>query len=51
MVLGALLLLKDRTLQHRIRFIFQPAEELGNGACATFDRAQLMEYHIYLVFI
>ncbi len=38
MVLGALLLLKDRTLQHRIRFIFQPAEELGNGACATFDR-------------
>lgn len=38
MVLGALLLLKDRTLQHRVRFIFQPAEELGNGACATFDR-------------
>jgi len=38
MVLGALLLLKDRTLQHRIRFIFQPAEELGNGACATFER-------------
>ena len=38
MVLGALLLLKARTLQHRIRFIFQPAEELGNGACATFDR-------------
>ncbi len=38
MVLGALLLLKDRTLQHRVRFIFQPSEELGNGACATFDR-------------
>lgn len=38
MVLGALLLLKDRPLQHRVRFIFQPAEELGNGACATFDR-------------
>ncbi|MGK4117738.1 amidohydrolase [Lysinibacillus capsici] len=41
MVLGALLLLKDRTLQHRIRFIFQPAEELGNGACATFDRGAI----------
>jgi len=38
MVLGALLLLKDRPLQHRVRFIFQPAEELGNGACAAFDR-------------
>ncbi len=38
MVLGALLLLKDHNLQHRVRFIFQPAEELGNGACATFDR-------------
>lgn len=43
MVLGALLLLKDRTLQHRIRFIFQPAEELGNGACATFDRGAVDE--------
>jgi len=38
MVLGALLLLKDQPLQHRVRFIFQPAEELGNGACAAFDR-------------
>lgn len=38
MVLGALLLLKDRPLQHRVRFIFQPAEELGNGACAAFER-------------
>ncbi len=38
MVLGALLLLKDRPLQHRVRFIFQPAEEVGNGACAAFDR-------------
>lgn len=38
MVLGALLLLKDQSLQHRVRFIFQPAEELGNGACAAFDR-------------
>jgi len=38
MVLGALLLLKDRSLQHRVRFIFQPAEELGNGACAAFER-------------
>ncbi|UPW84824.1 amidohydrolase [Lysinibacillus sp. Ag94] len=38
MVLGALLLLKDQPLQHRVRFIFQPAEELGNGACAAFER-------------
>ncbi|MGE7696768.1 amidohydrolase [Lysinibacillus sp. NPDC094177] len=38
MVLGALLLLRDRPLQHRVRFIFQPAEELGNGACAAFER-------------
>jgi len=38
MVLGALLLLKDQPLQHRVRFIFQPAEELGNGAVAAFDR-------------
>ena len=38
MVLGALLLLKDRPLQHRVRFIFQPAEEVGNGACAAFER-------------
>lgn len=38
MVLGSLLLLKDRSLKHRVRFIFQPAEELGNGACAAFDR-------------
>lgn len=38
MVLGALLLLKDLPLQHRVRFIFQPAEELGNGACAAYDR-------------
>ena len=38
MVLGALLLLKDRPLQHRVRFIFQPAEEVGNGACAAIER-------------
>ncbi|MEK5230511.1 amidohydrolase [Lysinibacillus sp. FSL K6-0232] len=37
MVLGTLLLLKNQPLQHRVRFIFQPAEELGNGACAAFD--------------
>lgn len=38
MVLGSLLLLKDRPLKHRVRFIFQPAEEVGNGACAAFER-------------
>ena len=38
MILGSLLLLKDRPLKHRVRFIFQPAEEVGNGACAAFER-------------
>ena len=38
MVLGALLLLKDRPLQHRVRLIFQPAEEVGSGACAAIER-------------
>ena len=32
MVLGALLQLKDKSLNKRIRFIFQPAEETGGGA-------------------
>src|SRR5690606_31131949 len=32
MVLGALLRLKDIPLRKRIRFIFQPAEEVGGGA-------------------
>lgn len=38
MVLGALLRLKDEPLEHRVRFIFQPAEEMGNGAVAAFER-------------
>lgn len=37
MVLGALLRLKDQPLQHKVRFIFQPAEELGNGAVVAFE--------------
>lgn len=41
MVLGALLLLKDEKLNKRIRFIFQPAEEKGNGANAMIDRGAL----------
>ncbi|MGI2327699.1 amidohydrolase [Planococcus sp. YIM B11945] len=38
MVLGALLYLKNETLTKRIRFIFQPAEEKGNGALSMIDR-------------
>lgn len=41
MVLGALLLIKDQKLNKRIRFIFQPAEEKGNGANAMIDRGAL----------
>ncbi|MFJ8065868.1 amidohydrolase [Psychrobacillus sp. NPDC096426] len=41
MVLGALLLLKDEKLNKRIRFIFQPAEEKGNGSNAMIDRGAL----------
>lgn len=41
MVLGALLLLKDRKLSKRIRFIFQPAEEKGNGAISMIERGAL----------
>lgn len=38
MVLGALLRLRNEPLDHKVRFIFQPAEELGNGAVASFER-------------
>ncbi|WP_088052751.1 amidohydrolase [Virgibacillus dakarensis] len=38
MVLGALLMLKNKTFTKRIRFIFQPAEEKGNGANAMSER-------------
>ena len=43
MVLGALLLLKDEKLNKRIRFIFQPAEEKGNGANSMIDRGALVD--------
>lgn len=38
MVLGALAYLKDEQLNGKIRFIFQPAEEQGNGAVAMVER-------------
>lgn len=38
MVLGALTYLKEENLGCRIRFIFQPAEEKGNGSNAMIDR-------------
>ena len=48
MVLGALLYLKDETLTKRIRFIFQPAEERGNGSLAMIERGALEDAtHLY----
>ncbi|MCM3571025.1 amidohydrolase [Neobacillus mesonae] len=41
MVLGALLYLKNKPLRKKIRFIFQPAEEKGNGSIAMIDRGAL----------
>lgn len=41
MVLGSLLYLKDKPLRKRIRFIFQPAEEKGNGSIAMIERGAL----------
>lgn len=38
MVLGALLYLQGSSLEKRIRFIFQPAEEKGNGSMAMMER-------------
>ncbi|WP_342528843.1 amidohydrolase [Chryseomicrobium sp. FSL W7-1435] len=38
MVLGALLELKEEKFNKTLRFIFQPAEEKGNGANAMIDR-------------
>jgi amidohydrolase len=38
MVLGALLYLKDKKLTKKVRFIFQPAEEKGNGSIAMIER-------------
>jgi len=43
MVLGALLYLKNhpQSLKKRVRFIFQPAEEKGNGSLAMMERGAL----------
>lgn len=41
MVLGALLYVKDKRLTKRLRFIFQPAEEKGNGSIAMIDRGAI----------
>lgn len=41
MVLGALLLLMDKQLHKKIRFIFQPAEEKGNGSLAMINRGAM----------
>lgn len=41
MVLGALLLIKEKALNKRIRFIFQPAEETGGGALAMVERGAM----------
>lgn len=38
MVLGALAYLKEQQIGSRIRFIFQPAEEKGNGAKSMIER-------------
>lgn len=38
MVLGALLYLQGHSLEKRVRFIFQPAEEKGNGSIAMMER-------------
>ncbi len=38
MVLGALLYLQNETLTKRVRFIFQPAEEQGNGSLSMIER-------------
>jgi amidohydrolase len=41
MVLGALLYLKDQRLTKRLRFIFQPAEEKGNGSLAMIEKGAI----------
>ena len=38
MVLGALLLVKEKQLRKRVRFVFQPAEETGGGSLSMIDR-------------
>lgn len=41
MVLGALAYLKEQQIGSRIRFIFQPAEEKGNGAKSMIERGAI----------
>jgi amidohydrolase len=41
MVLGALLYVKEQQPSKRIRFIFQPAEEKGNGALSMLERGAI----------
>ncbi|WHY01198.1 amidohydrolase [Neobacillus sp. DY30] len=41
MALGALLYVKDQRLNKRLRFIFQPAEEKGNGSIAMIERGAI----------
>lgn len=43
MVLGALLYLKDKQLTKKVRFIFQPAEEKGNGSIAMIERGAIKD--------
>lgn len=48
MVLGALVHLKDVPLTKRVRFIFQPAEEVGNGSLSMIARGALEDVtHLY----
>lgn len=41
MVLGALLQLRNEPLNKKVRFIFQPAEEKGNGSVAMIERGAM----------
>ncbi|MFZ7946163.1 amidohydrolase [Neobacillus sp. 19] len=41
MVLGALLYVKNKQINKKIRFIFQPAEEKGSGSIAMIERGAL----------
>nr|WP_263323660.1 amidohydrolase [Neobacillus sp. Marseille-Q6967] len=41
MVLGALLYLKNKNMDKKVRFIFQPAEEKGNGALSMVERGAI----------
>jgi len=41
MVLGALLYLQEKKPDKKIRFIFQPAEEKGNGALSMIERGAI----------